>query len=57
MRLKTSDIANLFNISKQTVFNLMARGKIPQGIRIGHCYRWSEEDITEFTKGVKENDF
>ena len=50
--LKSSDLIRKFQISRGTLFNLMAAGKFPQAVKIGRSYRWRVSDIEAFERAT-----
>lgn len=43
--LNLKEVSELLQISKRTVYRLIAQGKLPNFIKIGGSIRWKSEDI------------
>ena len=50
--LTTKEVANIFDISINTVINLCKSGEIPS-VRIGAQYRISEKELNNYIKNQK----
>lgn len=53
--LTTKDVAKLMQVSERHVPNLVARGQIPQPIRLGRVVRYRRADIRRFLNGESDN--
>ena len=41
-------LAKSLGISRVTLYNLIKRGELPAGVKIGRCRRWSVSLVNEF---------
>ena len=53
-RLITLDkVAELLSVTKRTVYRLIAKGDLPQPLKVGHSVRLSVSDVTEYFERLK----
>jgi len=53
-RLITLDkVAELLSVTKRTVYRLIAKGDLPQPLKVGHSVRLSVSDVAEYFERLK----
>lgn len=43
--LGVNDLAERYGVTKQTIFNHVRNGLIPQGFKLGHLRKWTISEI------------
>ena len=51
--LSAQQLAQALGISKSGVFQLVRRGYLPSGYRLGHCRRWLLSEVRKWLDGQK----
>ena len=51
---RVRDVAELLTLSVREVWRLVAKGILPQPVKIGRCSVWFDSDISEFEKRLRE---
>ena len=51
---RVRDVAELLTLSVREVWRLVAKGVLPQPVKIGRCSVWFDSDISEFEKRLRE---
>ena len=49
--VNASELAQILNVSRATVYQMSRKGFLPKGKKIGSLRRWSLNEIQEFMKG------
>ena len=52
--LTTQEVADLLNVSKSTIYDLIRRGEI-RSYKVGRKVRFTEEDVKEYISNSKKN--
>jgi len=45
--LTREDVTERFGLGKQTIYTMVAMGKLPSPLRIGRCVYWAESSIVK----------
>lgn len=51
--VNASTLAQALGISRSGLFQLVKRGELPQGYRLGHSRRWCLEEVKDWLKKQK----
>lgn len=46
-----AELMEKLKLTRQTIYNLVKRGELPKGRKIGGSRRWSETELETFMKG------
>jgi len=46
-------VAEYLSVTKRTVYRLIAKGDLPQPLKVGHSVRLSVSDVTEYFERLK----
>ena len=46
-----TELTDKLQLTRQTIYNLVKRGELPKGRKIGGSRRWSETELENFIKG------
>jgi excisionase family DNA binding protein len=49
--LNANQLANVLNLSRATIYRLLAAGRLPRGQRLNRCRRWSRREIEAWMAG------
>ena len=53
--VKVTEIAKALNISRGAVLNLVRKGILPQGVKLGHSRRWLLSDVLDALQAMKKS--
>ena len=51
--LTLGKVADTLGVNKRTVYRLIAKGDLPQPLKVGHSVRLSVSDVTEYFERLK----
>lgn len=49
--ISASQLGQMLNLSRGSIYNMRKRGELPEGKRIGGVRRWSMAELNAFLKG------